>query len=84
VYSSSAHQLLHEQSEAVLSAAPAHSPGPEDSWDVTGWCWFNVVVAVNSRHVWPALQMVRLDEVPEAFSGIASVDRGENDNSSPQ
>jgi hypothetical protein len=30
------------------------------------------------------LQMVRLDEVPEAFSGIAAVDRGEDDNSSPQ
>lgn len=30
------------------------------------------------------VEMVRLDEVPEAFSGIASVDRGENDNSSPQ
>jgi len=30
------------------------------------------------------LQMVRLDEVPEAFSGVASVDRGDSDASSPQ
>lgn len=32
----------------------------------------------------PVAQMVRLDEVPEAFSGIASVDRGESDGTSTQ
>jgi hypothetical protein len=31
-----------------------------------------------------AAQMVRLDEVPEAFSGIAAVDRGESDGTSTQ
>jgi hypothetical protein len=34
------------------------------------------------EHSLPLLQMVAMEERPEAFVGIAAVDRGENDNPS--